>query len=218
MWDHSNFREDLLGRLRRTSQFISGTTFGATGDAEWLIDKVRTIHLQVTGTAPDGRPYAASDPDLLTWVHVAEVSSFLAAHLRYRDPLLSRADQDAYYAEIALIAERLGARDVPRSCQQVDDYLRHMRAHLHCDHRSLEVLDILLQAPAPSRLAQPVGKLMLHAGIDLLPDWAHAMLGLQHGPLQRRMIRLGLKRTAPVLRWAMRDGSAHRARRRMGIE
>ncbi|AJQ50472.1 MULTISPECIES: oxygenase MpaB family protein [Pseudomonas] len=218
VWDHSNFREDLLGRLRRTSQFISGTTFGATGDAEWLIDKVRTIHLQVTGTAPDGRPYAASDPDLLTWVHVAEVSSFLAAHLRYRNPYLPRAEQDAYYNEIALIAERLGARDVPRSCQQVEDYLQRMRPQLHCDTRSHEVMQILLDAPAPSRLAQPVGKLMLHAGIDLLPGWAQAMLGLQHGPLQQRLIRLGLQRTAPVLRWAMRDGSAHRAKRRMGIE
>ncbi len=218
VWDHSNFREDLLGRLRRTSQFISGTTFGATGDAEWLIDKVRTIHLQVTGTAPDGRPYAASDPDLLTWVHVAEVSSFLAAHLRYRNPHLPRTEQDAYYNEIALIAERLGARDVPRSCQQVEDYLQRMRPQLHCDTRSHEVIQILLDAPAPSRLAQPVGKLMLHAGIDLLPGWAQAMLGLQHGALQQRLIRLGLQRTAPVLRWAMRDGSAHRAKRRMGIE
>lgn len=218
VWDHSNFREDLLGRLRRTSQFISGTTFGSTRDAEWLLDKVRTIHLQVTGTAPDGTPYAASDPDLLTWVHVAEVSSFLAAHLRYRDPHLSRADQDAYYAEIALIAERLGARDVPRSCQQVEDYLQRMRPSLHCSSRSLEVVGILLKAPATSQLAEPVGKLMLQAGIDLLPDWAQAMLGLQQGPLQRRMVRLGLQRTAPILRWAMQDGSAHRARRRMGIE
>ncbi|HDS1818442.1 oxygenase MpaB family protein [Pseudomonas putida] len=218
VWDHSNFRQDLLGRLRRTSQFISGTTFGSTRDAEWLIEKVRTIHLQVTGTTADGRPYAASDPGLLTWVHVAEVSSFLAAHLRYRNPHLPRAEQDAYYNEIALIAERLGARDVPRSCQQVEDYLRHMRPQLQCDSRSHEVVDILLAAPAPSRLAQPVGKLMLNAGIDLLPDWAQAMLGLQQGPLQRRMIRLGLQRTAPVLRWAMRDGSAHRAKRRMGIE
>jgi len=32
------------------------------------------------------------------------------------------------------------------------------------------------------------------------------------------MIRLGIARTAPVLRWAMRDSSAHRARRRMGID
>ncbi len=27
VWDHSSFREDMLGRLRRTSQFISATTF-----------------------------------------------------------------------------------------------------------------------------------------------------------------------------------------------
>ncbi|KNX76439.1 histidine kinase [Pseudomonas sp. 250J] len=218
VWDHSNFRQDLLGRLRRTSQFISGTTFGSTRDAEWLIDKVRTIHLKVTGTAPDGRPYAASDPDLLTWVHVVEVSSFLAAHLRYRNPRLPRAEQDAYYDEIALIAERLGARDVPRSCAEVDDYLHRMRPQLQCDARSLEVVDILLKAPAPSRMAEPVGKLMLKAGIDLLPEWASEMLGLQLGAVERRMIRLGLNNTAPVLRWAMRNGSAHRARRRMGIE
>ncbi|MBH3429901.1 oxygenase MpaB family protein [Pseudomonas alkylphenolica] len=217
VWDHSNFRQDLLGRLRRTSQFISGTTFGATRDANWLIEKVRTIHLQVVGHAADGTPYAASDPDLLTWVHVAEVSSFLAAHLRYRNPNLSIADQDAYYAEIALIAERLGARDVPRSRQQIADYLRAMRPQLHCDERSHEVVQVLLDAPAPSRLAQPVGSLMLRAGIDLLPEWASAMLDLQQHPLQRRLIRLGINTTAPVLRWAMRDGSAHRARRRMGI-
>lgn len=218
VWDHSNFRQDLLGRLRRTSQFISGTTFGSTRDAEWLIEKVRTIHLKVVGTAPDGRPYAASDPDLLTWVHVAEVSSFLAAHLRYRNPHLSREAQDAYYNEIALIAERLGARDVPRSCQAVEDYLRCMRPQLLCDARSHEVVDILLDAPAPSRMAQPVGKLMLNAGIDLLPDWARDMLDLHQNPLQQRMIRLGINRIAPVLRWAMRNGSAHRARRRMGLE
>jgi len=217
VWDHSNFRQDLLGRLRRTSQFISGTTFGATGDANWLIEKVRTIHLQVVGTSADGRPYAASDPELLTWVHVAEVSSFLAAHLRYRNPNLSIAEQDAYYAEIALIAEHLGAGDVPRSCRQVADYLQAMRPQLQCDERSHEVVQVLLDAPAPSRLARPVGSLMLRAGIDLLPEWASTMLQLQQRPLQRRLIRLGINTTAPVLRWAMRDGSAHRARRRMGI-
>ncbi len=208
----------MIGRLRRTSQFISGTTFGATEDAHWLIEKVRRIHLQVEGTAPDGRPYAASDPHLLTWVHVAEVSSFLAAHLRYRNPRLSLADQDAYYQEIALIAERLGALDVPRSRREVEHYLHAMRPQLSCDARSQEVMGILLDAPAPSRLAKPVGKLMLHAGIELLPQWAQQQLGLEPGHWQKRLIRLGVQGTAPVLRWAMRDGSAHRARRRMGIE
>ncbi|AUA31775.1 DUF2236 domain-containing protein [Pseudomonas sp. SGAir0191] len=218
VWDHSNFRHDLIGRLRRTSQFISGTTFGATEDAHWLIEKVRRIHLHVEGTAPDGRPYAASDPHLLTWVHVAEVSSFLAAHLRYRNPRLSLADQDAYYQEIALIAERLGAQDVPRSRHEVAHYLHEMRPQLNCDARSQEVIGILLNAPAPSRLAKHVAKLMLHAGIELLPHWAQQQLGLEQGHWQKRLIRLGVHGTAPVLRWAMRDGSAHRARRRMGIE
>jgi uncharacterized protein (DUF2236 family) len=217
VWDHSNFREDMIGRLRRTSQFISGTTFGSRKDADWLIEKVRTIHLQVVGTAPDGRPYAASDPDLLTWVHVAEVSNFLAAHLRYRNPHLSPLDQDRYYGEIAMIAERLGARDVPRNRKEIADYLERIRPQLLCDQRSREVLRLLLNAPAPNRLAKPFGGLMMQAGIDLLPDWASDMLDVRQNPLQRQLIRASVKRSAPMLRWAMRNGSVQRAKRRMGL-
>ena len=217
VWDHSNFRQDMLGRLRRTGQFISGTTFGSTRDANWLIDKVRTIHLQVTGTGLDGRPYAASDPELLTWVHVAEVSNFLAAHIRYRNPHLSAADQDQYYDEIALVAERLGATNVPRSRQQIADYLERVRPQLLCDERSHEVMRLLLNAPAPSLLAKPFGALMMQAGIDLLPDWASDQLGLQQQPLTRKLVRAGVSSTAPILRWAVRNGSVQRARRRMGL-
>ncbi|MGA3249986.1 MAG: oxygenase MpaB family protein, partial [Paraburkholderia sp.] len=77
VWDHSSFRTDILGRLRRTATFIAGTTYGNRRDALALIERVKQIHLGVAGTAPGGRPYQASDPALLTWVHVAEVSSFL---------------------------------------------------------------------------------------------------------------------------------------------
>ncbi|HCP54357.1 MULTISPECIES: oxygenase MpaB family protein [Pseudomonas] len=218
VWDHSNFRQDLLGRLRRTGQFISGTTFGAKADADWLIEKVKTIHLQVTGTAPDGRSYAASDPALLTWVHVAEVHSFLQSHLRYRNPNLSGADQDSYYAEIAVIAERLGATNVPRSRAQVAEYLQDMRPHLLCDERSLEILQILLNAPAPSLLAGVAGKLFMQGGIDLLPEWAQRMLGQPVSPQRSRLIRTSINQLAPLLRWAVRSGAIHRARKRLGIE
>lgn len=217
VWDHSNFRDDLLGRLRRTGQFVSGTTFASRADADWLIDKVKRIHLQVVGTAPDGRPYAASDPDLLTWVHVAEVHSFMQANLRYLNPQLSTADQDRYYAEIALVAERLGARDVPRSRVEIDAYLAAMQGQLLCDDRSREILRILLAAPAPSALAAPVGKLFLLAGIDLLPDWAQALLDQQMTPVRSRMTRAGVHSIAPVIRWAVRSGSLHRSRIRMGL-
>ncbi|WP_070887616.1 DUF2236 domain-containing protein [Pseudomonas sp. D2-3] len=217
VWDHSNFREDLLGRLRRTGQFVSGTTFASRADADWLIDKVRRIHLHVVGTAPDGRPYSASDPELLTWVHVAEVHSFLQAHLLYLNPQMSGADQDRYYAEIALVAERLGARDVPRDRAQIDSYLQRMRGQLQCDERSREILRILLAAPAPSRLAAPVGKLFMQAGIDLLPDWAQRMLDHPMTPLRSRLVRSGVHGIAPVIRWAVRSGSLHRSRIRMGL-
>lgn len=217
VWDHSNFRDDLLGRLRRTGQFISGTTYGSRADADWLIDKVKTIHLKVSGTAPDGRAYAASDPALLTWVHVAEVHSFLQAHLRYRNPQLSEADQDRYYGEIALIAERLGATQVPRSRAEVAAYLAAVRPELRCDERSLEILRILLNAPAPSALAAPAAKLLMQAGIDLLPDWAQEMLNQQISPVRSRVIHAGVHSLAPVLRWAVRGGAIHRARKRLQL-
>lgn len=218
VWDHSKFREDMLGRLRRTGQFIAATTFGSRGDAERLIARVQAIHRHIRGQAADGRPYSAEDPALLTWVHVAEVSHFLAAYLRYYDPHLSGTEQDRYYAEIALVAERLGATEVPRSRAEIVAYYQAIRPQLVCDDRSREVCRVLLQAPAPSALAKPFGALMMQAGIDLLPDWAREELGFQQGPLQRRLIRTGIGATAPVLRWAVRNGSSHRARRRMGIE
>ncbi|WP_268799514.1 oxygenase MpaB family protein [Pseudomonas huanghezhanensis] len=217
VWDHSNFREDMLGRLRRTGQFISGTTFGSTRDANWLIDKVRGIHSHVTGIAPDGSTYAASDPELLTWVHVTEVSSFMSAHQRYLDPSISSADKDRYYAETAIVAQRLGATDVPTSQSAIDDYSRSMRSQLECSERTREVLRVLKGAPAPSRLAKPVGSLMMQASVDLLPGWASTMLDIQQTDLARTMIRAGVNRSAPVLRWAVRNASVHRAKRRMGV-
>jgi uncharacterized protein (DUF2236 family) len=217
VWEHSNFRQDMLGRLRRTGQFVAGTTFAPTASVDWLIDKVRTIHLKVSGTAPDGRPYAASDPDLLTWVHVAEVSCFLAGYLRYCNPHLSRAEQDRYYAEIAVVAERLGARDVPKSCQAVAEYLAAMRPQLVCNERTVEICRVLFAAPAPSRAAAPASWLFMQAGIELLPDWTQQQLGLHQAAWQRPLIRAGVHSLAPLLRWAVRSGAIHRSRRRMGL-
>jgi uncharacterized protein (DUF2236 family) len=216
VWDHSNFREDMLGRLRRTSQFISATTFGTTRDAERLIERVKHIHLQVSGQASDGTPYEASDPQLLTWVHVAECSSFMAAHLRYRRPGLAVSEQDRYYREAARIAEALGARDVPTSSAAVADYLQAQRPQLCSDGRTREVANLLLNAPAPSRLARLPGALMMRAGIDLLPDWAAQMLGLHLSTLQRHIVRPGVHGIARVLRASVRNAAYHCAMRRMG--
>jgi len=212
VWDHSNFREDILGRLRRTSAFVGGTTFASRRDAEALIQRVRGIHRHVTGTAPDGRPYAADDPALLTWVHVAEMSSFLRSYQRYAPHKLSLAEQDRYYEETAQLAEMLGAHDVPKSCAAIEQYLRRMQPQLAYTERSCEVRRVLHHAPAPNPAVKPFSRLFMQAGEDLLPDWAQEMMGIRTGlRVRQAVVRSGVRAMAPTFRWALRNGAAARA-------
>lgn len=215
VWDHSNFRQDMLGRLRRTAQFISGTTYGSTRQALALVHRVNAIHGQVKGELPDGTPYAARDPALLTWVHVSAVTSFLKAHMRYRDPWFSHADQDRYLTEMSRIAALLGAPAVPTSRREVDTYIRSSRPSLRADERTREVARALLAA-RPSGLGALVFQSVTNkAAIDLLPAWAAQMHGLPMPDPERLLVRGGASGAAAILRWALRDGSARRARRRV---
>lgn len=207
VWDHSNFRHDMAGRLRRTAQFMAGTTFGSTDYAERLIDHVRSIHDSVTGVLPNGTPYAANDPAVLTWVHASGAWSFLGAYLRYRDPWLSAAEQDRYYAETAEIARRLGATNVPVTRHATERYLQQMRAALRADARSREVARVVLASPAPNAAIAPVGRVMMQAGIDLMPRWAQAMHGLRVPLFKRPLVRASATGTAGVLRWALKRPS-----------
>ncbi|WP_188658060.1 oxygenase MpaB family protein [Sphingomonas metalli] len=204
VWDHSNFRRDMTGRLRRTAQFISVTTFGSTEAAERMIGRVRRVHERVTGTLPDGTPYAASDPDLLAWVHAAEVDAFLRAHLRYRDPAMPVARQDAYVAEMAQVAERLGAIDVPRTRAALNAYIEGMRPALRADARTREVAGLLIRQPSPSLLNAPVNAVMMQAGIELMPRWAARLHGFGVPLAQRPAVRLGAHGVGQLLRWALR--------------
>jgi uncharacterized protein (DUF2236 family) len=214
VWDHSNFRHDMTGRLKRTAHFIAGTTYGDRAEAQGYIDRVRAIHARVVGTLPDGTPYAADDPDLLTWVHVAEVSAFLAGYLRYVDPSFPPAEQDRYYRETAEIARRLGATDVPQSRAEVAAYFQRMRPQLRYDHRTREVAQALLSQRAPSAAAAPAMALAFDAAKDLLPDWAAQMHGFRLSPPRRAAARVGIHGLGRALRWALTNSAEARARRR----
>ena len=218
VWDHSNFRGDLLGRLRRTTAFVGGTTYAPRAQAEALIDHVRQIHLHVTGHGEDGRPYTADDPGLLTWVHVSEAYCFLQGYRRYSHVAMPAGAADRYYDEVRRIAEALGARDVPASEHEVTEYFRRIRPELAFTERSRVVLGLLGKVSLPVPMAGLSRDLFLFAGHALLPDWALAMLG--HTPWQRRQARLAahaLWSIAPVFRAALRDGVASRACRRNGV-
>jgi uncharacterized protein (DUF2236 family) len=202
VWDHSNFRADMHGRLRRTARFIATTTYGGRSDAEAVIARVRGIHDRVRGVLPDGTPYVANDPALLAWVHVTETTSFLGAWLRYGEPGLSAADQDRYFAEMAVVAEGLGADPIPRSRIAARRLIERMRPQMLCDARTREVARIVLTQPAANKMAEPLQALTMQAGIDLLPDWARRMHGLHAPILARPLVRAGTLGMARTLRWA----------------
>ena len=202
VWDHSRFREDMRGRLRRTARFIALTTYGGREEAESAIARVRAIHGHIRGTLPDGTPYQANDPSLLAWVHVTEVTSFLAGWIRYGEPGMTLTDRDRYIAEMARIGEALGADPVPRSRAEALDLIEAMRPALRVDARTREVARLVLGQPAPHRLAEPVQSLTMGAAVDLLPGWARRMHGLPDPVLSRPLLRAGTRGVARTLRWA----------------
>lgn len=205
VWDHSRFRHDMHGRLRRTARFIALTTYGGREEAESALARVRTIHGRVTGALPDGTPYRADDPALLAWVHVTEVTSFLAAWRRYAEPAMPRRAQDAYVAEMARIGRALGADPVPEDLRGAEALLREFRPALRADARTREVARLVLSQRPASGAVAPFQALALRAGADLLPPWARRMHALPEAPAAP-LIRAGTYGLAGALRWAFRRG------------
>lgn len=202
VWDHSNFRNDMLGRLRRTARFIALTTYAERGDAEAAIARVNRIHAKVTGTMPDGTFYSANDPRLLAWIHVAGAVSFLNAWVRFGEPTMSRRDKDAYFAEVADVARRLGADPVPENFSDAVALISEFRDELRATDRSREVAGIILNPQAAGLRAVPVQAVIAQAATDLLPVWARKMHNLNSSMLARPMVDAATFGMASTLRWA----------------
>lgn len=201
VWDHSDFRADMHGRLRRTAKFIAVTTYDHAERGRAAIDKVNRIHVKLRGTLPDGAPYRVSDPHLLAWVHVTETLSFLDAWIRYAEPRMSRADQDAYFAEMAQVAVALGAAPVPRSRAEAEALIQSYRPELRADARTHEVAAMVMRQTVGMPTVDMAAGVIMQAGMDLLPAWAGAMHA-QPRALPAPLTRAGAVSAARFIRWA----------------
>ncbi len=200
---HSGYKGDPWGRLQRTSHYLAVTTFGTVADAEAAIAHVRSVHRFVRGTDERGRPYAADDPHLLRWVHVAEISCFLNAFQAYADAPLSPTEADLFVEQTARAATLLGATELPLNVQQLDDVIESYRPELEATPAAREATRFMLLNPPIPWVARPGYALIAAGGVALLPTWARRALQL---PVNRAGMavasRAGRLSTA-LVRWGM---------------
>ena len=197
---HSGWRRDPVGRLAATSAFLATVTFGERAAAEHAAARIRRIHDHVRGVdAVTGRPYAAGDPALLLWVHVALVQSSLAASRAFGTPL-SAVDSDRYVAEMMVAAELVGVPQplVPASVAGLERYIASVRPGLRCTPAAAESMAYLLDPPGLDGEVAGFWQDVRDAAVALLPDWARQMYGYSAPPLSPGR-RAGIRQSLGVL-------------------
>ncbi len=121
--EHSQYDTDPLGRLERTTRWLTITTFGSTEAIEREARRVNELHSHVKGQYPakDGnaQSYSAQDSRHLLWVHCAFTDSFLQAHLELGYPIARGVD--GYVQEWSKSAAPLGLASAPQSALELEE-------------------------------------------------------------------------------------------------
>lgn len=181
VWDHSSFRRDPLGRLRRTGFAAMMTVYGPRREAERMIARVVAMHERVQGTTSHGEPYRANDPRLLDWVQATAVFGFTEAYASYGGSL-TPTEKSAAFAEGAPAARLYGAIGAPASWQDWELLLAVTAPSLEGSDVLREFIEVMSGAailPAPLR---PLQRLLVRAAVDIVPEPVRSLPQLRdHG-------------------------------------
>ena len=195
--DHSRYREDPLGRLSRTSAYVTATAFGATPEVERAAQVVRNIHRKVRGVSHRGEGYTADTPQFAAWVHNSLTDGFLQAYRHFGARPLSDEEADQFVAEQTEVGRLLDGDPLPET---EADLVRWI-----VDHPGIgpspgldEAIAFLRKPPLPFTVR--IGyTLMFHAAAATLPASMRRLLGLHRIP---GAILVG-KAMSRFLRWAL---------------
>jgi uncharacterized protein (DUF2236 family) len=216
---HSRYEQDALGRLAGTIRWLTVTTFGSHSAVAGESQRVNRMHKRVTGeyetAAGEQRPYKAADPDLLLWVHIAFMDSFLRCHQMYAWREIP-GGADAYVRLWAKSVEPLGLNSAPMNEADLLREIERYKVELVATPKTLDVVKFIKRPPLPI-LARPVYWLLFEAAVVSLPSEFRELLGLKAKsakvikPLTRgvlRFIRVAIGPESPI-----EDGAIERLRR-----
>ncbi|GAA2844109.1 oxygenase MpaB family protein [Crossiella cryophila] len=194
---NSSYREQPLQRLAAVRRYLQATTEGTVAQAQAAGQRLRAVHAALTAYDPaTGEEYRVDSPDLLRWVHVAEVESYVDAAMR-TGLRLSPRQIDEYYAEQTARAALVGLdpATVPDSAQRVAEYYERVRADLHVTKEAIgtAVHLVLPRVQLPQGLLAPVWAPVALAAYAMLPVWARALYGLSGPPATDEVLDRALR-------------------------
>ncbi len=194
---HSRYRADPLGRLSRTSVYVTETTYGAMPEVKAAVDVVRGAHVPVRGRSERNKPYSAAHPEMAAWVHNVLTDSFLAAYQAYGPDPLTPIEADRFVAEQTRIGALLDASPLPESADGLGRWVAHHPA-LAGSEAQRKAIDFLRNPPLP--LPVKVGyRLLFNAAVATLPPAISEVTGLRATPGGAALGRLSVG----SLRWAL---------------
>ncbi|SEG90188.1 Uncharacterized conserved protein, DUF2236 family [Actinacidiphila yanglinensis] len=223
---NSDFRRDAWGRLLRTASFVGGITYGTTPAAEQAGARIRGIHRRLSAVDPGtGERYGVDDPDLLLWVHCAEIDSYLGVARRSGFPLTG-AQADAYVDEQREAARLVGLdpATVPADTAQLARYFISVRPELAATPEAFDVVRFLKAPPVPALLLPArlaLWRIVATTAFAALPPYAHALYGRtapSPAAADRRLRAVGrvLRAIPATVRWQLPPGHILKAVARLG--
>lgn len=199
---HSRYQADPLGRLSGTIRWLTVTTFASDASVSGEADRVNQMHQRVKGkyttSSGETKNYQAADPDLLRWVHIAFMDSFLRCHQLF-SPRPLPGGADAYIRLWSKSVKPLGLDEVPMSEAELLADLEHYRPELAVTQDTREVIRWIKHPPLP-KTSLPAYRFLFRAALASLPRDYQDMIGLGNPSL--RFIKpitrglLGLMRVA----------------------
>lgn len=177
---HSQWREDPLGRMAQTTGYLTTITYGNRERAEKAAAAVRRVHATVRGMeSGTGTLYDANDPKLLLWVHVAMVMSFLRATSAFGAPMTQK-ETEAYVREMVVSATLVGVPEkmVPRSVGEMERYLVSIQPSLRATRASKDGIAALMNMEMDDPESAAMWRDLCEAAVSLLPQWALTMHGV----------------------------------------
>jgi uncharacterized protein (DUF2236 family) len=195
--EHSQYRTDPLGRLSRTSVYVTETTYGAMPEVEAAVATARRAHIPVRGVSERDKPYSASQPAMAAWVHNVLTDSFLVAFQNYGPRTLTSDEADQFVVEQARVGALLGADPLPASADELSRWIAEHPA-LAPTRAQGRAIDFLSDPPLP--IAVKLGyRLLFNAAVATLPANISDVIGLT----PRHRGRAAGRRSVAALRWAL---------------